>query len=113
MTVVDNDIFTFVILEGETDETWGSFEIHAYVENKSDKPLYISWEDVTVNGKEVDPYFSVTIPAGERTVSEMMFGVNDLQDNGIETVEEIGYTLKAMDDDTWDELYSEVHTYQP
>ncbi|MBR0050935.1 MAG: hypothetical protein IJP57_03170, partial [Firmicutes bacterium] len=59
------------------------------------------------------PYFSVTIPAGERTVSEMMFGVNDLQDNGIETVEEIGYTLKAMDDDTWDELYSEAHTYQP
>ena len=43
----------------------------------------------------------------------MMFGVNDLEDNGIETVEEIGYTLKAMDDDTWDELYSEAHTYQP
>ena len=113
VTVVDNDIFTFVILEGETDETWGSFEIHAYVENKSDKPLYISWEDVTVNGKEVDPYFSVTIPAGERTVSEMMFGVNDLQDNGIETVEEIAFTLKAMDDDAWEELYSEACTYQP
>ena len=43
----------------------------------------------------------------------MMFGVNELEDNEIEAVEEIGYTLKAMDDDAWEELYSEAHTYQP
>lgn len=113
VTVADNDVFTFVILDGEKDETWGSFEIHAYVENKTDKPLYVAWEDVTVNGKDLDPYFSVTIPAGQRTVSEMMFGVNELEDNEIETVEDVAFTLKAMDDDAWEELYSEAHTYQP
>ena len=111
--LVDNDVLSFIILEGETDATWGSFEIHAYLENKSDKDLYISWEDVTVNGTDIDPYFGITIPAGQKTVSEMMFGVNELQDNKIETVEEVAFTLRAADDTAGDELYKEAHTYQP
>ena len=111
--LADNDAFTMIIVGSETDEMWNSLVLRAYIRNNSDKTLYIDWQEVTVNGKEVDPYFSATLPAGAQTVNHITFGGTDMANAGVDTPEQIEFTMRAMDDDAWDELYSESILYRP
>ena len=111
--LADTDDFTMIILGSETDEMWGGFALDAYVRNKTDKTVYFSWEDVSVNGYMIDPYFGLNLPAGQQAVSVISFAVNELEDSGIDQVEEIEFTLQVTEKLNWEELYSEKHTYKP
>lgn len=110
--VVDNDDVTFVILGVEEDSFWG-YALKVFVENKTADEIMISWDDVSVNGFMVDPYWATSVPANAREYGEISFSDSDFEENGIESVDEIEYTLSVNNYDTWDELMNEVFTYTP
>ena len=109
--VEDNDLFTLIIL-GEAENSW-NYALDVYVKNKTDRMIDIDWEDVSVNDFMCEPYWSVSLRAGQQTVSQVSFMSDDFEDNGIETVEKIEFTLEVTDNTTWDTIYSQDHTYTP
>ncbi|MBP5750944.1 MAG: DUF4878 domain-containing protein [Firmicutes bacterium] len=112
IVLADDDNFTMILVDNGTGE-WGGFNIRAYIKNKTDKPIYVDWEDVSMNGFMIDPYCGMTIPAGQQAMNEISFAVNEMEEAGIETVENIEFTLQVSDDTTGEELFNKAMTYEP
>jgi len=112
--ICDNEDCTFIIVEDYVDDFWG-YTISLYMNNKSDKNLYFTWDDVSVNGYMVDPYWGCTVSAGKQAVATATFSEDDFETNGITDVEEVEFKLRVRDDDDWfsDDLVTEVFTYYP
>ena len=112
--LVDNDMCTFWIESVDPDSDWGC-AILCYMENKSDKSLGFTWENVTVNGEKLDPYFSNVVSSGKRCVSETGFSTYRLDDLGIEDISEITFALRIYDSNDWfgDDILNEEFTLNP
>ena len=112
--VVDDDACTFVILDTENDSIWG-YTLHCYIENKTDKVIMCSWDETSVNGFMMDPFWAEKVTAGMRTYTDISFYESDFEENGITSVEEIEYTLRVYDSDDWlgDDFVNGTFTYRP
>ena len=114
---MENDDITFVILEGEEDDFWGTV-YNLYLENNTDSLLMYTMDDVTVNGQACDPYWACTVMPHTRAYSRIYYDDDDLAEVGVEKLEgikSIGFTLRVYDDINWDQpdLLNDVFTYQP
>ena len=112
VVLADNDVFTMILVDNSEGE-WGGFNIRAYIKNKTDRAIYVDWEDVSMNGFMIDPYCGKTIPAGQQAMNDISFAANEIEDAGIETAESIEFTLRVADDTNGEELFSEKMTYEP
>lgn len=114
VVVVDNEQCTFVIVKNYVDKIWG-YTLSVYLENKSDINLMFSWDDVSVNGFMIDPFWASSVPAGNKKVSTINFSSSEFEENGIKDVEEIEFSLSIHDDDRWDakDIVNDVFSYQP
>ena len=112
--MVDNDDVTFVILDSEIDNIWG-YTLHCFIENKTDKALMFAWNDVSVNGYMIDPFWAKEVTPGMRSYTDISFSEEEFEKNEIAAVEEIEYTLRAYDSNDWmdDAVYEETLTYTP
>lgn len=112
--VVDNDKGTFVILSHDPYGFWG-YTVRVFVENKTDSFAMFSWDDVSVNGLMVDPYWAVGIPAHSAAYTDISFSTADFEDNDIDKVEEIEFNLRMYDSEDWsaDDYANETFTYKP
>ena len=112
--IVDNDVLTFVILESEDDSIWG-YSLNCYLENKSDKSLTFSADDVSVNGFMIDPFWASTVLPGKRNYSSMSFSDSEFEENGIEEVEKVEFTLRVYDADNWfdEDVLKGTFSYEP
>ena len=112
--VINNDQVCFVILETGIDSIWG-YSLHCYLENKTDKVLTFSWDDVSVNGFMIDPFWAAEVAPGARSYSDISFSDSDFEENDIVSVEEIEYTMNIYDSDDWlgDDLFESTLVYKP
>ena len=112
--IVDNEDIRFVI-EWADGEDPSAYTLHVYLENKTDRNLMYAWDLVSVNGKMIDPFWALSVAAGKKACSEISFYLSDLEDNGIEAVENMEFTLLVSDYDNWDipNLLEETYSYQP
>ena len=113
-TILDDGNASFIILETDKDNIWG-YTVLCYLENKTDKSLMFSWDDVSVNGFMIDPLWASEVAPGMRSYAEISFFDSYFEDNGITDVEEIEFLLRISDADDWmaDNLYESVHTFTP
>ncbi len=100
IVLADNDICTVKITGIEEDELWG-YTWKAFVENKSDKNLMISFDGVSVNGFMCDPFWGTEVSAGMKDNSDISWFTEELDRNGITTVDEVVFTLRVTDSDDW------------
>ena len=115
MLVVDDGNCTFVILGTYNDNIWG-YTVAAYIENKTvDKSMMFSWDDVSVNGYMVDPFWATSVPAGCKKITTISFSSSKFEENGIEKVEEIEFELRVYDNDNWmaKDFVKDTFTYKP
>ena len=112
--ILDDGNASFIILGTDPDNIWG-YTILAFMENKTDKTLMFSWDDVSVNGFMADPFWASEVAPGMKSYAEISFMGSEFDDNGITDVEEIEFRLSISDSDDWmaDALHDEVHTYNP
>jgi len=112
--IVDNEDLTFIICSVD-DELEDLYTLNCYVHNKTDDNLIVSWEDVSVNGFMVNPFWSAAVAAGKQAYSDVLFYRSDLNGQDIEVVQSIEFRLQAMDYDNWDAEYliDEVFTFKP
>ena len=99
--LVDNDDVTMIIYGTETDN-W-DYMLKAYIENKKDYPIMVSWDDCSVNGVMVDPFWATVVLPGKRSYNDIGFSLSDLEENEIEldAISEIKGRMTIYNDDDW------------
>lgn len=102
-TIIENDDLRFIVVKVE-DTDGDLYTINCYVENKTDRDLLVSWDNVSVNGMMVDPFWASAISAGKKLYTTVNFYREDLLAQGIETVSEIEFTLVAYDYNDFDAM---------
>lgn len=114
IVLVDNESVTVKITGIENDPIWG-YTLKAFVENKTDKELMFTVQNVSVNGFMCDPYWAVSVDAGKKSNTSISWLESDLEENGIENVEEITFTLRAYDSNDWlaEDIVKETFTVKP
>lgn len=112
--IVDNEDLTFIVMNVD-DELADYYTLNCYISNKTDKNLMISWDEVSVNGFMVNPFWAMSVAAGKQAYTEIIFYRSDLQEQDIEVVQDIEFRLQAYDNDNWDADYllDEVYTFKP
>ena len=95
-TIIEDEILRYIIVKVE-DTDGDLYTINCYVENKTDRDLLVSLDNVSVNGMMVDPFWASAISAGKKLYTTVNFYWEDLISQGIETVTEIEFTLVAYD----------------
>lgn len=107
----DTADYTVIILSSEANG--GDFLLHCYLENKTGHEMMFSMDDVSVNGYMADPFWADSVAAGKKAYVTVCFYESTLAENDISTVEEIEFTLRVSNADSWDAHATEVFTYNP
>ena len=111
--IVDGDLL--FIVEKVDDVDSSRYVLNCYIANRTDKNLLVSWDGVSVNGFMVDPFWAAAVGAGKQLYTQIGFFRSDLEEQGIETVSEIEFTLTAYDYDSFDgeTVLEQQFTYNP
>lgn len=112
--IIDNDFVTVIVTGYENDEILG-YTVNLYFLNKTDKDVMFSVDEASVNGFMADPFYATTVIAGKCAFGSMYWSNSTLEDNGITTVEEIEFKMRAYDSNDFlgDDLANEVITLKP
>lgn len=112
--IVDNDTLTFII-ENVDDELADYYTLNCYIANKTGKNMLISWDNVSVNGFMVNPFWAISVAAGKQAYAEIIFYRSELEAQDIEVVQDIEFNLLVSDNDDWmaDYLLDEIYTFKP
>jgi len=114
MVFVDDNSCTFIIEGVEPEGSWG-YTLNCYLVNKTSEPLMFSWDNVSVNGYMIDPFWTTEVLSGKRAYCEISFFDSDFEENGINNVEEIEFNLRIYSSENWSapDIYNEIFTYNP
>lgn len=82
---------------------WGT-AILLYIENTSGKNVGISVDDMSINGFMMTPYFSTTVYNGKKAIDDITIMSSDLEENGIESIDEVELKFHIYDEDTYDTI---------
>ena len=106
VTLVSNDRVIFkVTSEPYRDDFWDAYTVDVYVENPTDKTIYVAMVETSVNDCMIDPYFTIEIAEGKKANETFSFMKEDLDRNNItESIDKIAFKLAIYDTD-WNELY--------
>lgn len=104
LVLVDNDYVSVVVYECEMDKDYGAYYMRYYAVNKTDAKIWIDFEDVSLNGIEVSSGGIEEIYPENAWFGAMYVWEFELEDNGIEEVEKIDFTLDVH---TYDDRYDE------
>lgn len=114
IVLVDNEDLTFKITAVENDDLWG-YTLKVFLENKTDKELMFTLDNTSINGFMCDPFWAETVAAGKKSNTTISWFESEFEANGIETVEQIDFTLRVYDNGDWmaDDILNEEFTVNP
>lgn len=82
---------------------WGT-AILLYVENTSGENVGISVDDMSINGFMMSPFFSTTVYDGKKAIDDITVFSTDLEENGIETIEDVELKFHIYNADTYETI---------
>ena len=110
--IADNETVTFIVRNVD-DELADYYTLNCYIANNTGKNLMVAWEDVSVNGFPINPFWTTTIAAGKQAYSEIIFYRSELEAYDIEVVQDVAFTLEVSDTDTWETEYQLAGNFKP
>jgi len=93
-----------VIAKHIYDELLGKTMV-VLVKNASGQDVIVQADNVSVNGYTISVLHSDDIPNGSVRFCEFYLSDSQLEENGIETIDTITFTLKVLNADNWDTLF--------
>lgn len=109
--LVDDENLTFIIEYVQQQDLY--YVARCYIVNKTQNTLMTSWENVSVNGQAVDPFWTALVAPGKSAYAEVKFADSELKGLGIEVVDSITFDLTAYNDADWGELVNVPVSYVP
>lgn len=85
------------------DTIWGT-GIILYMENNTSQKITIQARNLSVNGFMLTPFFSETICPERMALGEISLLSNEMEENGIEKVEEVELSFHIYDNKTYDTI---------
>ncbi len=82
---------------------WGA-AILLYIENDSGRDVGISVDDMSINGFMMTPYFSTQVYDGKKSLDDITLLSSELEENGIEAVDEVELKFHIYDLDSYDTI---------
>ncbi len=79
-------------------------EILLYIENNSGKNVTVSCDDLSVNGYMMTSLFASTVYNNKMAFDGITVLSSDLEENGIESIEEVELTFRLYDPDTYETI---------
>ena len=79
---------------------WGT-AILLYCENNSGKNIVISVDEMSINGFMMNPLYSTTVYDGKMSIDDVTIFSSDLEENGIENIEEVELKFHIYDADSY------------
>lgn len=92
-----------VVAQQMTEDLFGQ-NLCFYVENTSDRAVVVESEDVSVNGYMVSNLFYADVVPGARAVEPLTLLSTELEDNGIETVDTVEFSLRLVDFESFETI---------
>lgn len=89
-----------VIAQVLGDSIWGS-RVQLLIKNESAENILVQADNISVNGFTVTALMSSDVVAGTVCFADMTVFESELEDNGIENIEEISFSLQILDPDSY------------
>ncbi len=114
IVLADNDEVCIKITGIENDPIWG-YTLKVFLENKTDKELMFTVDDVSVNGFMCDPFWAESVAAGKKSNSTISWSETSFAENGITQVADITLTLRVYDSNDFmaEDVLEETFIIQP
>lgn len=109
MDTTPNDAGTELYNEGgikiigktvDENSFWGT-AVLLYCENMSGENVGISVDDMSINGFMMNPLFSTIVYDGKKSINDITIFSSELEENGIESIEEVELKFHIYDADTY------------
>ena len=112
--LVDQAQATFTITKVENNDHVG-MQLHVQCVNKTDRALLFSWDMVSVCGYMYDPLWVEEVAGGKTANSTINLDTYQLEQMGIDSVDEISFTLRIVDSENWmeDPIVQQAFTIYP
>ncbi len=112
--IVDNE-YAYIAVIGYGHDDYSGYLANLYIENKSDVDMTFYANDVCINDSVCDAIFAPSVASGKCAFKSLSWSDDKLEENGIDEVETIEFTIKGVDKDEWsmDGLFSEEVTLNP
>jgi len=113
--IADNEDITVIITGMSEDDLLDTEELCFYFINKTNEDIMFSMQEVSVNDFKLDPFFSVTVQPGFSKFHNASWFEDDLEENGIDDIEKIEFTMVATDPSDYDkpDYMTEKVIYNP
>ncbi len=89
----------------EEDTFWGT-AVALFIENTGDKDVYVTVDDLAVNGFMIDSAMYEDVPAGKMNMGDITLLESDLEENNITEIETITLKFRVVNAKTLDTLYT-------
>lgn len=100
-----------ITFTGLEEDMFGT-NIKLRIENNTEMPITVQQRDMSVNGIMIDGIFSCDVAVGKIANDEISIFLSDLEENGIDQIENVELRFHIYDDDTWDTvLDSEIISF--
>ena len=87
----------------DEESFWGT-ALLLYIENESGQDVGISVDDMSINGFMIAPVFATTVYDGKKAIDDITVFSGDLEENGIETVDEVELKFHIYNADSYDTI---------
>lgn len=87
---------------------WGT-AIVLYCENNSGQNIFVTVDDLSINGYMIDPVYASTVYDGKKSIDEITIFSSDLEKNNIETIEDVELKFHISNNET----FSTIVTSEP
>ncbi len=94
-----------VVCKGLKDDSIWDGDLVLFAENNTDRSVSVYSDNVSVNGYMEDASFWVDLYPYTRAVDGMvLYGMDDLQLESMDDVNEIEFNLRIVDENTWEDI---------
>ncbi len=102
--VYDENGIEIVVKGLAKDDSWIGPQIVVYISNNSNKNFTVQARDVSINGFMVDSFFSTDVRIGKHAIDTITFMSSNLEENEIETIEEVELSFHVYDMEHWETI---------
>lgn len=86
------------------DSIFGSGVV-LYIENNSNRNITISSDNLSVNGYMITSFLHRPVKANKKAVDTIILSSGDMEENGIEQIDELTLSIEAYDSDTYSTIF--------
>ena len=94
-----------IVVKGlSEEESWYGTSVVVYINNMRDRAITVQTRDTSINGFMINSLFSCDVSAGKHAIDTITFSSSELEENGIETINDLELSFHIFNSDDWETI---------